>query len=68
MSWTKKQFDNAMHKANWENIGQGCWVHNVTAAKFYALTVTRWRTERYSNGAAWYPFALAEETPTEAPF
>ena len=68
MSWTEREFQSAMRKAGWKNHGQGCHIHKTTKAKFYAWTVTKWRIEKYGKGQAWYPFALAGELPTDAPF
>ena len=66
--WTTRQFNAAMRKAGWKYDSQGCWIHKVTGAKFYAWTWTQRRYEKFGHGEAWYEFALLNETPTDAPF
>ena len=67
-TWTERQFQAAMRAAGWRNAGQGLWIHNGTGARWYAWTVTKWRTDKYGQGEAWYEFALNKQTPTPAPF
>jgi hypothetical protein len=70
-AWTERQWQKAMRAAGWRNAGQGCWLYKKPGrpdAKFYAWTVTKWRTDKYGNGEAWYEFALNKQIPTDAPF
>jgi hypothetical protein len=55
------QFTHAMNRAGWRSIGQGCYVHQQTKHKFYALTF-----EPRIQDVAWKEWAKVERTP--APF
>ena len=66
--WSYRQFTAALNRAGWKSMGQGCYVHGETGAKFYALSWTKYRQDKYGNGDAWFEFALLRKTPTEAPF
>jgi hypothetical protein len=61
MKWTYGQFTHAMNRAGWRSIGQGCYVHQQTKHKFYALTF-----EPRIQDVAWKEWAKVERTP--APF
>ena len=55
-AWTSRQFANAMRKAGYDNIGQGCYIHKETGYKYMAWT--------FEDGAeAWKQWAAVRQTP-----